>query len=201
VKTNIFRFGIIDQVSRIPLFPTRFPELIEMQNKKDLIEQKFIEVFAKRGNYSMNFVYFDHQQTDLTHFTSLFKENAEVLHTGSVFFEESYVTVVPPSEPYSSYEKMILPFDLITWILIALTFALAHFFIFITRIKNKVYNLIADENMKTPNLDLYKIFFGVSQTQLPEKNFGRIFLISFIFFCLVLRTGYQGEFLMDYLGP
>lgn len=35
--------------------------------------------------------------------------------------------------------------------------------------------------------------FGIGQTKLPFKNFGRIILTSFILWCLVIRTGYQGK--------
>ena len=44
----------------------------------------------------------------------------------------------------------------------------------------------------TPALNVGAIFFGMSQTQVSFRNFPRIILITYILFCLVMRTAYQG---------
>jgi hypothetical protein len=35
-------------------------------------------------------------------------------------------------------------------------------------------------------------FFGIGQMRLPINNFGRIILMVFILFCLIIRTAYLG---------
>jgi hypothetical protein len=42
-----------------------------------------------------------------------------------------------------------------------------------------------------PAFNAVGIFFGIGQTQLPRKNFSRIILMLFIWFCLIFRTCWQ----------
>jgi hypothetical protein len=44
----------------------------------------------------------------------------------------------------------------------------------------------------TPAFNVVSIFFGIGQQKLPKSNPPRIVLMTFIMFCLVIRTAYQG---------
>jgi hypothetical protein len=46
--------------------------------------------------------------------------------------------------------------------------------------------------MQVSALHIFSIFFGISQPKLPTSNFARIILITFVYFCLVIRVAYQG---------
>ena len=43
-----------------------------------------------------------------------------------------------------------------------------------------------------PAFNIVGTFFGISQIRLPNSNFPRMILAFFVYFCLVIRTAYQG---------
>jgi hypothetical protein len=207
--TKIFRLGLIDQVL-IHSFSLPFVNLAEASIKRDDYERNFIEIFAQQGNYQIkpadnwnpkydlepidNYV----SDNQLEHFTIIFREFLENYHWGSDFYEECYVLILSPPQAYTSYEKMILPFDTQSWGGILITFGVGFFVIVLSRLKfQNFHNLLVGENVKTPSLNLIMIFFGNGMTKLPENNFARIVLAVFIYFCLIIRTGYQGEILKN----
>jgi uncharacterized membrane protein (DUF485 family) len=117
-------------------------------------------------------------------------KNQEVTTTFDVLEE---IFAITPTETYNSYEKIILPFDEMTWIFCILTFAFAFIFIFIINFASrKIQSLIYGEGVNTPAFNVVAIFFGIGQTRLPVENFSRIILMAFIIFCLIIRTAYQG---------
>lgn len=102
---------------------------------------------------------------------------------------------VTPADKYTAYEKFFLPFDFVTWILLAVTFVAAFSTIFIINCMPKlIQNIIYGHKVEAPTWNVIRIFFGISQTILPKKNFSRSILILFIFFCLIFRTCYQSKF-------
>lgn len=91
-------------------------------------------------------------------------------------------------------EKLILPFDYETWIGLIFVFSLAIIAIFIVNRFPKNFKKLIFENLtKTPTFDILQTFFGVSDRRSPKQNFSRIILTFFIFWCLVMRTAYQGK--------
>lgn len=112
----------------------------------------------------------------------------------NAFVDLDVYFVTTPAEAYSPYEKLFLPFDLETWILLILTFLIAFICIFIINCCSKsTQNLFYGDNVNEPFWNVIRIFFGISQTQLPEKNFARFILALFILFCLIFRTCYQNK--------
>jgi hypothetical protein len=88
----------------------------------------------------------------------------------------------------------VLPFDTETWIGLLLTFLFAFIAItVISRLSKRISNLFFGATVQTPMLNIFRAFFGIGQTNLPEKNFNRIILVSFLLWCLVIRTAYQGK--------
>lgn len=110
-----------------------------------------------------------------------------------MFNDEKVSCLLTPGEPYDSYEKLVFPFDFLTWIFLAVVFGCTFLSIFIINtFSRKIQNIIYGENVLTPAQNVGAILFGMSQTKLPIKNFPRIILITFVLFCLVMRTAYQG---------
>lgn len=106
----------------------------------------------------------------------------------------SHYISVPPAENYSEYEKLLLPFDNLTWTLILITFFAAYASIFIIKsMKINVQKFVFGGNVSTPSLNVTMIFFGISQVSLPSGNFARFIVMLFILFCLILRTAWQGK--------
>jgi hypothetical protein len=99
------------------------------------------------------------------------------------------------AESFTSYEKLLLPFDLTTWCFLLITFFSAFAIIFVIDLMPEFFHTIVyGKGVKMPMLNVLRTFFGIAQARLPEGSFSRIILMSFILFCLVIRTAYQGVF-------
>lgn len=110
----------------------------------------------------------------------------------STFLQLTHNFLVTPAEAYTPYEKLLLPFDKDTWIYLTVTFLAVFFTIFIINVSPKfIQNVFYGDDVKTPSLNILSIFFGISQTRLPNENFSRNILLLFVFFCLIFRTCYQ----------
>lgn len=108
-------------------------------------------------------------------------------------FDEIFI-VIPKGEDLDSYERIVLPFDDETWICLTITFAAAFAAIFVVKfMNNHVQDFVLGRETLTPGLNVLRVFFGISQIKCPEKNCPRFLVMSFILFCLVIRTGYQGK--------
>ncbi|CAG9800605.1 unnamed protein product [Chironomus riparius] len=115
--------------------------------------------------------------------------------TSNVVANHKVLMFVTPAEKYTQYEKFFLPFDLQTWILVSITFVLTFVMIFVINLLSKsVQSLFYGQNVDTPIWNVISIFFGISQTELPTKNFSRFILVLFIYFCLIFRTCFQSKF-------
>jgi hypothetical protein len=115
-------------------------------------------------------------------------------HMTSTFEDDPLVFGLTPGEKYSSYEKVLMPFDETSWFLLGITFVAGFVIIFaINQMPKFVGNLIYGEGIKDPGFNMIGSFFGISQFKLPIENFARILLTFFTLFCLVIRTGYQGQ--------
>ena len=109
-------------------------------------------------------------------------------------FDSYFLLAATPAEFYTNYEKLWLPFDHTTWILLFVTFLGSFSFIFVVslmprNIKNSTFG--RDED--SPALNVVQVFFGISQMKLPEASIPRFILMLFIGFCLIVRTCYQSK--------
>lgn len=115
-------------------------------------------------------------------------------HVISVYDQTSYVFVTTPAENYSSYEKLLLPFDELTWTFLITIFAIAFLLIFlINQSSTWVRETVYGKRVEHAAFNVIGAFFGIGQVKLPSGNFPRILLMFFVMFCLVMRTAYQGE--------
>lgn len=124
---------------------------------------------------------------------NLIPDNPSTRKTNSFFSSRIYI-YTSPGELYTPYEKLLLPFDDFTWILLAITFFLTIAIIFILKqLSLSTQYLIYGEKIETPIWNVVSIFFGISQTKLPAENISRFILTFFIVFCLIFRTCYQSK--------
>lgn len=113
----------------------------------------------------------------------------------NVFASDRDFLIVTPGEAYTQYEKLALPFDLETWILLFVTFFITFVTILvIDRLPRSIKSVVFGERIENPFWNVVSIFFGVSQTQLPVSSFPRFILTLFIWFCLIFRTCFQSKF-------
>ncbi|KAL7011827.1 hypothetical protein ACKWTF_014476 [Chironomus riparius] len=112
----------------------------------------------------------------------------------SLLFKSSFVIAATPSDFYTNYEKLWLPFDDVTWVLLLITFLSAFLVIFLAKfLTNSIKSLIIGREVMTPGLNVLQVFFGISQMKLPDSSVPRFILMLFIGFCLIFRTCYQSE--------
>ena len=90
----------------------------------------------------------------------------------------------------------MLPFDTATWISIGIIFLTAYVSIIIINLTN-TQTLFQQYSHSISILDIFRNFFGIGQARVSDRNFGRLILISFTLWCLVIRTAYQSK-LFDY---
>lgn len=117
----------------------------------------------------------------------------ELFVTQPYIFTNKYFTI-PYSGEFNAYEKLILPFELDVWAWIVTTFLIAFLVIFIINFqKTEIKTFVFGKNVKTPSINVFAHFFGISQLVSPGRNFARYMLMMFILFSLIMRTAYQAK--------
>ena len=117
----------------------------------------------------------------------------EVFVTTPYTFGNNYVAA-PPGEDYNCYEKLLLPFDEGTWIMIVIVFVAATLIISVVNVTTQeIKDFIYGRNVNVPYLNVIAQFFGLSQTVLPKRNFARFLVLLYILYSLIIRTAWQGK--------
>lgn len=125
--------------------------------------------------------------------TSAILPRSKIVSTLPYVFQD-YRIAVPPGEDYTGYEKLLLPFDEFTWIMIAATFLASSLTIVVLNFTSQKFrNLVFGKNVKTPTLNVAAIFFGIAQLKLPSRNFPRFLVMVFILYTLIIRTAWQSK--------
>jgi len=77
---------------------------------------------------------------------------------------------------------------------IVLTFVLTVITNFISyKFSKKIRNILNERSTSELTFNIFRIFFGIGQVNVSKANFLRILLITYTFWCLVIRTAYQGK--------
>ncbi|KAG5666299.1 hypothetical protein PVAND_017850 [Polypedilum vanderplanki] len=167
----------------------------EDRNKKYLSEYgEFMHIVAEQANFKLKFVNESIENVDINiayGFVGTHENDAFVVT--SPIYTINIGMMVTKGEKYTDYEKLLLPFDDITWILLVGTFFIAFGMIFVlNRMSKRIKILFFGEGVSVPSLNVVSTYFGISQVTLPISNFPRFILMMFILFCLIFRTAYQG---------
>jgi len=165
-------------------FPKRLRFFVYIENFELLVLQVHLKHFLK---------------TNLINFLD-FKILSRKLHMSTPFVEIRDVVITTPGDLYSPYEKLLLPFDDLTWKLLNFTFLIAFVAIFIiNQLPKFIRDRIYGKNTTTPTLNVISTFFGTAQCKLPTRSIPLFILIVFVFFCLIFRTCYQSK-LFEFLS-
>lgn len=193
--SRIFRMYLIDSVVDVPILLSLMQKklvdvFLEIGDMRDKIENDFTQIFAQQGNFTINR---NKTHKDMELFTS-YLMFIDYIHFTTDFFQEEYSLITTPAEPYSSYEKLILPFDVTTWICLIIIFGISFAVIFlVNRTSNSTQNIVFGDKVQHPSLNVVGAFFGINQNRAPQNNFARAIFILFVLFCLIIRTAYQGR--------
>jgi len=176
-------------------------EILKRPNVKfqGLVYEIF-ETIAKRGNFNTNYKFFMNRPSTSTkrdiqfYITGYCSDCLLRTHISSTIYDISAGIFVTPSEFYNNFEKLLLPFDALTWILLFATFITITVVLFVMRFTpTKFKKFVYGHGIKTPGLNVLRIFFGIGQTKLPRESILRFILIFFVMFCLIMRTCYQSK--------
>jgi hypothetical protein len=102
-------------------------------------------------------------------------------------FEQSKI-FIPPGELYGDYEKMLLPFDNLTWIGIVLTiFGGVVVIVVIKWLSPSNQELYFGRNNRSPIMNFISIILNGNQNDSLAENLPRMLLMLFIVWCLIFR--------------
>lgn len=89
---------------------------------------------------------------------------------------------IPPARDFTSFEKLIFPFSVLTWTLLCLCFLIGVFVIFIVNLKSTLLQEITfGVGVHNPYKNLFIGFIGGSQNVLPKGNSARFLLVIFFY--------------------
>ncbi|KAG5668298.1 hypothetical protein PVAND_016245 [Polypedilum vanderplanki] len=184
--------------------PLKVNKYFYPKNRKDKHLSQFgdlLHIVGDRANFTLNFNS-SFSEIDI----NINQEYAtNIIHSFGKYVTSPINTVniglmVSKNENYTAYEKLLLPFDETTWILLIITFCIAFVLIFIfNQMNDKIQKVVFGEGVTRPLLNVVSTFFGIALPKLPKLSFARFILMNFILFCLVIRTAYQGV-LFDYMN-
>ena len=195
----------VDAYAQLP-----FVQLLTTENGTETAEGAIvdmIEALSTHLNFTTNYTKaeidtFISLNYDLTITSGLLSRLGRELYVSSSGLSSdaictfSDVFVVPPGALYTSWEKLLLPFDWATWMWLGITFATAFLVILVIKVckSTSMYEFIIGCNVATPSLNVVAIFMGIGQILIPQRNVTRFLFMNFILFSLIMRTAYQGKY-------
>lgn len=163
----------------------------------------FFKTLGTFYNFSLTFnlkdsftgeLLFPHLVADFYGIVNNFKVNSSGYILTRTFIAYEYGFVIPHGDLFTPLEKLALPFDLDTWICCLMFFAFGMIAILIVNYTSaNLQKFLFGQNVSTPTLNLFRAFFGISLHIVPRRNFARYILMTFILYCLIIRTAYQGK--------
>ncbi|KAG5676554.1 hypothetical protein PVAND_006379 [Polypedilum vanderplanki] len=167
-------------------------QILRKSQRKDTycIESQLLKIFGKQFNFKPKFVA---ERSYLDIYDKDYYQTKRCII--APFKMEIFKFSIPPAEIYTSYEKLLFPFDFMTWILLLGTFGTAFTAIFIVNhLSRRWQDIVYGEGIRMAAYNVVGTFFGISQSRVPRANFPRMLLILFIGFCMIFRNAYQGVF-------
>lgn len=124
----------------------------------------------------------------------LLVDRLKFFEASTSYSNDKMIFVVPPGRDFTAFEKLVYPFKLHTWLMVAAFSAVGFFVIFIIKRRSKfTQNFVFGTGVSNPYLNMFIGFIGGSQHILPQRNFARFLLIMFLMCSLISRTLYQGS--------
>lgn len=175
--------------------------VIGKNESENVIEQvnfdhlkRFVGIIATKLNFTAVYLSLnDDSNNSIAVMTRCYDEDSMIVITFP-FLSMSFYSATPLGKEYDCYEKLFLPFDQYVWSLIAMTFCVSFLVIWLLMLTSlSTRNFVIGTRVTSPQENLARILFGISQTFLPGRNFSRFLTILFVLFCLIIRTAWQGK--------
>ncbi|XP_046803058.1 uncharacterized protein LOC124419004 [Lucilia cuprina] len=103
--------------------------------------------------------------------------------------------ILTTTQLYTSLERLVYPFDNVTWIYLFFSVQLGLIIAFIIDYlydKSLLVRIaIGNPRIRNPVTNVIRLFMGQSLKQIPETHFSRFIIISWHVYGLLLRTAYQ----------
>lgn len=107
---------------------------------------------------------------------------------------EPIVFALPAGREFTSLERLVYPFSYQLWIMISLCFLVGFAVIFIMNFHSeKMQSFVYGFKVRHPYWNMFTVFIGGVQPQLPRRNFSRFLLMIFLLSSLILRAIYQAS--------
>ncbi|KAG5669171.1 hypothetical protein PVAND_017065 [Polypedilum vanderplanki] len=127
-------------------------------------------------------------------YSSEIVRSIEYAHFSYPIYAFKIYYLVTQNDFYTNYEKLLMPFDFTTWILLSATISLAFGIILISfGFPKWLQTLIHGAGIKDPAFNTIGVIFGIAQVKLPRESGNRLMLALFLWFCLIFRTCYQSK--------
>lgn len=116
----------------------------------------------------------------------------EFMKSSYTYTVVNLVWIVPPGRAFTAFEKLFKPFDFSTWTFVLAIFVSSAVVIIVLRFSSsKARRLFYGEHNQTAFINMMAIYFGLPNLKVPAKKFARMLLMTFILYCLVIRSAYQ----------
>lgn len=187
VIRNIFRNGSYEMDGIEVVMMRETAKSLNFQIEIESTENDHGLIFEGNDSATGNIKHAISGSSDLILGSYYLRDNrAKYLSYSQVYRFDPTLMVAAGNPTYSPLEKLLRPFSV--WLFLGLIGMLLVGFCSISLLHKLNSN---DNSLKL--LNILAIFFGVSMSTLPRRDSLKILLISFAFFCIIIRTIYQGS--------
>lgn len=117
----------------------------------------------------------------------------KTVSTTFFYYSSPVVLLIPPGRPYTSMEKLVLPFRFVTWGILAIGFLISAIVVSVAKfIAPQRRAFIFGPRNNYPFINTINAFLGGSVALVAGRNFARFLLMLWILLGIVIRICYQG---------
>lgn len=117
-----------------------------------------------------------------------------VMKPSVTYYCSQQVWLVPPGREYTTFEKLLKPFDNSIWLAIVLVILVLLLLVIVTNFKCASFRkFLFEGNSYNMGLDVIGVFFGESMRKIPCKKAVSFLVAVYVFYCLIFSSCYEGK--------
>ena len=114
------------------------------------------------------------------------------MSTSMTYAQSPLILVVPPGAEFSSFYKLLSPFDDSVWYIVNAMMLIVIFVTFVLKCQStRVQDFVFGGHNRSPFLNIVNVIVGQPTHRNPGRNFSRWLLVMFIMMWLIFRSLYQ----------